>query len=56
MRRLWISSMEEAAIEIAHLKNSEIDAVFASAVCRAKADWLMVSTATRLFLSFTTIL
>ena len=44
MRRLWISSMEEAAIKegFSRLKNGEeYDALFASALCRAKADWLI---------------
>ena len=52
MRRLWISSMEEAAIRegFSHLKNGEAyDALFASALCRAKADWLIGINATRLF-------
>ena len=52
MRRLWISSMEEAAIKegFSHLKNGEAyDALFASALCRAKADWLIGINATRLF-------
>ena len=52
MRRLWISSMEEAAIKegFSHLKNGkEYDALFASALCRAKADWLIGINATRLF-------
>ena len=52
MRRLWISSMEEAAIRegFSHLKNGEeYDALFASALCRAKADWLIGINATRLF-------
>ena len=51
-RRLWISSMEEAAIKegFSHLKNGEeYDALFASALCRAKADWLIGINATRLF-------
>ena len=51
-RRLWISSMEEAAIKegFSHLKNGEAyDALFASALCRAKADWLIGINATRLF-------
>ena len=57
MRRLWISSMEEAAMKegFSRLKNGEAyDALFASALCRAKADWLIGINATRLFLSFTT--
>ena len=52
MRRLWISSMEEAAIKegFAHLKNGgDYDTLFASALCRAKADWLIGINATRLF-------
>ncbi|HCU2860172.1 TPA: DNA topoisomerase 3 [Clostridioides difficile] len=52
MSRLWISSMEEAAIKegFSHLKNGEAyDALFASALCRAKADWLIGINATRLF-------
>ena len=52
MRRLWLSSMEEAAIKegFSHLKNGEeYDALFASALCRAKADWLIGINATRLF-------
>lgn len=52
MRRLWISSMEEAAMKegFSRLKNGEAyDALFASALCRAKADWLIGINATRLF-------
>ena len=52
MRRLWISSMEETAIKegFSHLKNGgDYDALFASALCRAKADWLIGINATRLF-------
>ena len=44
--------MEEAAIKegFSHLKNGEAyDALFASALCRAKADWLIGINATRLF-------
>ena len=51
-RRLWISSMEEAVIKegFSRLKNGEeYDALFASALCRAKADWLIGINATRLF-------
>ena len=50
-RRLWISSMEEAAIKegFSHLKNGEeYDALFASALCRAKADWLIAVSYTHL--------
>ena len=52
IRRLWISSMEDAAIKagFASLKDGrEYDALFASALCRAKADWLIGINATRLF-------
>ena len=52
MRRLWISSMEDDAIRqgFASLKDgNEYDALFASALCRAKADWLIGINATRLF-------
>ena len=52
IRRLWISSMEESAIKagFASLKDGrEYDALFASALCRAKADWIIGINATRLF-------
>lgn len=52
MRRLWISSMENEAIRcgIETLKDGrEYDALFASALCRAKADWIIGINATRLF-------
>ena len=52
IRRLWISSMEESAIKAGfeNLKDGrEYDALFASALCRAKADWLIGINATRLF-------
>ncbi|MFQ7166534.1 MAG: DNA topoisomerase 3 [Acutalibacteraceae bacterium] len=52
MRRLWISSMEDEAIKqgFAFLKDGkEYDPLFASALCRAKADWLIGINATRLF-------
>lgn len=51
-RRLWISSMEEAAIRkgFADLKDGhEYDPLYQSALCRAKADWLIGINATRLF-------
>ena len=44
--------MEEAAMKqgFSRLKNGEAyDALFASAQCRAKADWLIGINATRLF-------
>ena len=52
MRRLWISSMEESAIKTGfeNLKDGrDYDALFASALCRAKADWIIGINATRLF-------
>lgn len=50
--RLWISSMEDEAIKkgFAELKNGQgYDPLFASALCRAKADWIIGINATRLF-------
>ena len=50
--RLWISSMEDAAIRegFDHLKPStEYDALFKAALCRERADWLVGINATRLF-------
>ena len=50
--RLWISSMEESAIKAGfeNLKDGrDYDALFASALCRAKADWIIGINATRLF-------
>ncbi|MDL2252773.1 DNA topoisomerase 3 [Ruminococcaceae bacterium OttesenSCG-928-I18] len=50
--RLWISSMEDAAIRsgFMNLKDGgEYDNLYASALCRAKADWLVGINATRLF-------
>ena len=50
--RLWISSMEKNAIKkgFAELKPGEAyDALYASALCRAKADWIIGINATRLF-------
>ena len=50
--RLWISSMEDAAIRdgFAHLKPStEYDALYKAALCREHADWLVGINATRLF-------
>ena len=52
MRRLWISSMEDAAIKagFADLKDGrDYDALYASALCRAKSDWIIGINATRLF-------
>ena len=50
--RLWISSMEDKAIEegFANLKSgSEYDALYEAAVCRERADWIVGMNATRLF-------
>lgn len=50
--RLWISSMEADAIRegFQHLKpGGEYDTLYQSAICRAKADWLVGINATRLF-------
>ena len=52
MRRLWISSMEESAIKagFASLKDGkEYDPLHSSALCRAKADWIIGINMTRLF-------
>ena len=52
VKRLWISSMENAAIRegFANLRpDSDYDALYQSALCRAKADWLVGINATRLF-------
>ena len=52
MERLWISSMEDAAIRdgFEHLRpGSSYDNLFDSALCRAGADWLVGINATRLF-------
>ena len=50
--RLWISSMEDAAIRagFANLKPStEYDSLYKAALCREHADWLVGINATRLF-------
>ena len=50
--RLWISSMEDAAIRagFSNLKPStEYDALYKAALCRERADWLVGINATRLF-------
>ena len=52
VKRLWISSMEDAAIRegFANLRpDSDYDALYQSALCRTKADWLVGINATRLF-------
>lgn len=50
--RLWISSMEDAAIRegFADLQpGRDYDALYQSALCRQKADWLIGINASRLF-------
>ncbi|ODM03633.1 DNA topoisomerase 3 [Eisenbergiella tayi] len=50
--RLWISSMEDSAIRegFQNLKpGADYDALYQSALCRSKADWLIGINATRLF-------
>ena len=52
VKRLWISSMEDAAIleGFDNLRDgAEYDNLYASALCRSKADWLVGINATRLF-------
>lgn len=52
VKRLWISSMEERAIEegFHNLRNgSDYELLYQSALCRAKADWIVGINATRLF-------
>ena len=52
MERLWISSMEDAAIRdgFKHLRPGHAyDRLYDAAVCRAGADWLIGINATRLF-------
>ena len=50
--RLWISSMEDAAIREGFndlRPGAEYDPLYQSALCRQKADWLIGINATRLF-------
>ena len=52
MKRLWLSSMEEKAITaaFADLKDGrDYENLYRSALCRAKADWIVGINATRLF-------
>ena len=52
VKRLWISSMEESAIAegFKALRDSTYyDDLYHSALCRAKADWIVGINATRLF-------
>jgi DNA topoisomerase-3 len=52
IKRLWISSLEESAIEIG-FKNlrdgAEYDNLYRSALCRAQADWAVGMNVSRLF-------
>jgi DNA topoisomerase-3 len=52
IKRLWISSLEDAAIRdgFAHLKDgAEYENLYAAASCREQADWAVGISATRLF-------
>ena len=52
VKRLWISSMEEPAIRRGFdnlLDSTNYDSLYAAALCRAKADWLVGINGTRLF-------
>ena len=52
VERLWISSMEDSAIREGFKElrpGSDYDALYHSALCRQKADWLVGINATRLF-------
>ena len=52
VQRLWTSSMEEAAIQTGFenlLDSRNYDNLYAAALCRQKADWLVGINATRLF-------
>ena len=50
--RLWVSSMEDTAIREGFenlMPGAEYEALYQSALCRQKADWLVGINATRLF-------
>ena len=52
VKRLWISSMEESAIVegFQNLRDgADYELLYQSALCRAKADWIVGINATRLF-------
>ena len=52
IKRLWVSSMEESAIAkgFENLRNgADYELLYQSALCRAKADWIVGINATRLF-------
>ena len=51
VKRLWLSSMEPDEIRKAYLNmrpSADYDRLYAAALCRAKADWLIGMNATRL--------
>ncbi len=51
VKRLWLSSMEPDEIRKAYANlrpGADYDALYAAALCRAKADWLVGMNATRL--------
>ncbi len=52
VKRLWISSMEESAVRKGFdnlADGQKYDNLYAAALCRAKADWLIGINGTRLF-------
>ena len=52
IQRLWLSSMEESAIAEAFLNlrpGAEYENLYHTALCRARADWIVGMNATRLF-------
>ena len=52
IERLWISSMEDSVIREGFFNlrpGKEYDSLYEAALCRAKADWLVGISATRLF-------
>lgn len=52
VERLWISSMEDSAIREGFQKlrpGTEYDALYETALCRERADWIVGINATRLF-------
>ena len=52
VQRLWISSMEESAIRKGFdtlVDSASYDNLYAAALCRSQADWLVGINATRLF-------
>lgn len=52
VQRLWISSMEDAAIREGFEKlrpGADYDTLYRAALCRSQADWLVGINATRLF-------